>query len=222
MATTRRPRGILIAFEGIDGSGKSTQAALVAAHLADTKARHILVREPGTTPVAEAVRRILLERGKHAPGPEAEMFLYLAARADLYRRVILPALARGDFVLSDRCFWSTVAYQGRGLGLGVSKARALSLIATCGREPDLVVLLDLAPEEAARRRRGKADRIEARGNRYLAEVRAGFLALARRARGRAMVVNAHASPDMISLKILARIHALLRRRRRAAPRRGRG
>ncbi|HNR99102.1 MAG TPA: dTMP kinase [Planctomycetota bacterium] len=219
MATTARVPGILIAFEGIDGAGKSTQAALVADRLADTKTRALLVREPGATPVAEAVRRLLLERGKNAPGREAEMFLYLAARADLYRRVILPALDRGRFVLSDRCFWSTVAYQGRGLGLGVAKARALSLIATGGREPDLVVLLDLAPEEAAARRRGKADRIEARGSRYLAEVRAEFLALARRARGKAMVVNAHLPADTICLKILARLRALMRRRRRATPRR---
>ncbi len=219
MATTARVPGILIAFEGIDGAGKSTQAALVADRLADTKTRALLVREPGATPVAEAVRRLLLERGKNAPGREAEMFLYLAARADLYRRVILPALDRGRFVLSDRCFWSTVAYQGRGLGLGVAKARALSLIATGGREPDLVVLLDLAPEEAAARRRGKADRIEARGSRYLAEVRAEFLALARRARGTAMVVNAHLPADTICLKILARLRALMRRRRRATPRR---
>ncbi len=221
MATTQRRRGILIAFEGIDGSGKSTQAAMLAAHLSRAGARHALVREPGTTPVAEAVRKVLLERRKHAPGPEAEMFLYLAARADLYRRVILPALARGEFVLSDRCFWSTVAYQGCGLGLGVSKARALSLIATYGREPDLVILLDLPPEKAARRRRGRADRIEARGNRYLAEVRAGFLALARRARGRAMVVDACAPAHLISLDIITRLYALLRRRRRAAARRGR-
>jgi len=219
MATTARVPGILIAFEGIDGAGKSTQAALVADRLADTKTRALLVREPGATPVAEAVRRLLLERGKNAPGREAEMFLYLAARADLYRRVILPALDRGRFVLSDRCFWSTVAYQGRGLGLGVAKARALSLIATGGREPDLVVLLDLAPEEAAARRRGKADRIEARRSRYLAEVRAEFLALARRARGKAMVVNAHLPADTICLKILARLRALMRRRRRATPRR---
>ena len=212
-------KGKFITFEGIDGAGKSTQAALVADRLADTKTRALLVREPGATPVAEAVRRLLLERGKNAPGREAEMFLYLAARADLYRRVILPALDRGRFVLSDRCFWSTVAYQGRGLGLGVAKARALSLIATGGREPDLVVLLDLAPEEAAARRRGKADRIEARGSRYLAEVRAEFLALARRARGKAMVVNAHLPADTICLKILARLRALMRRRRRATPRR---
>ncbi len=211
MATTRR-RGVLIAFEGIDGSGKSTQIALLEARLARARARRLLVREPGTTPTAEAVREILLHRREHAPGPEAELFLYLAARADLYRHVILPALACGTIVLSDRCFWSTVAYQGRGLGLGTTKARELSLLATQGREPDLVILLDLPPREAARRRRGKADRIEARGNAYLAQVRAGFLALARRARTRVLVVDARTSIETIEASILAAVEKLLRTR----------
>jgi dTMP kinase len=213
MATTRRRSGILIAFEGIDGSGKSTQIALLEARLARTRLRRLLVREPGTTPTAEAVREILLHRHEHAPGPEAEMFLYLAARADLYRHMILPALSRGTVVLSDRCFWSTVAYQGRGLGLGTAKARELSLLATQGREPDLVILLDLPPKTAAQRRTGKADRIEARGDTYLAQVRKGFLALARGARDRVLVVDASASIETIQANILARVTKLVRPRR---------
>jgi dTMP kinase len=216
MATTRRRPGILVAFEGIDGSGKSTQIALLKERLTRARRRTLLVREPGTTPTAEAVREILLRRREHAPGPEAELFLYLAARADLYRHVILPALADGTIVLSDRCFWSTIAYQGRGLGLGTAKARALSLLATRGREPDLVVLLDLPPDEAARRRTGKADRIEARGNDYLAQVRAGFLALARGARDRVLVVDARTSIDAIATQVRARVAQLMAARRRRA------
>jgi len=213
MAEKHAPAGVLIVFEGIDGCGKSTQATLLAERLEEREEAVLLVREPGTTAVAEAVREILLHRTEHPLTPESELFLYLAARADLYDHVILPALAAGTTVVSDRCFWSTIAYQGAGLNLGVDVTRELSLIATKKREPDLVVLLDLPPEEAAARRRGPADRIERRGEEYLACVRAAFLTLAERSPATTLLLDAAADIDEIHATVLARVEPLLGARR---------
>ncbi len=115
MNEERTHQGVLIVFEGIDGCGKSTQAKLFTDRLTREGLEHRFVREPGTTPIAESVREILLHATTTALSPETELFLYLAARADLYRQEVLPALAAGQIVVSDRCFWSTVAYQGAGL-----------------------------------------------------------------------------------------------------------
>jgi dTMP kinase len=202
-------RGTLIVFEGIDGCGKSTQAELLAQRLAAKGLPHRFVREPGTTAVAEAVRQILLHAVENPLSPETEMFLYLAARADLYRHLVLPALDAGETVVSDRCFWSTVAYQGAGLGLGVERARELCLLATAHREPDLVFLLDLAPEQAARRRSGPADRIEGRGAAYAAGVREAFLELARRAADRTAILDGARPVDRLHRTIVARTEGLL-------------
>lgn len=194
----------MIAFEGMDGCGKSTQARRFAEVIQARKgqAACLLVREPGATPTAEAVRRILLESEAAAITPEAELFLYLAARADLYGRIILPALARGTTVVSDRCFWSTVAYQGAGLDLGVEQTRALSLVATQQREPDLVLVFDVPPDVAQKRLTGDADRIEGRDPAYRAKVRQAFLDLAEAAGPRAAVIDASASIDAIHQQVL--------------------
>ena len=203
--------GILIAFEGIDGCGKSTQAALLAERLRAEGRAVVHVREPGATPVAEAIREILLHGHDMHVSPEAEMFLYVAARADLYSRTILPALARGDTVISDRCFWSTIAYQGDGLGLGIDQARALSLLATRGREPDLVLLFDLPPAAARARSPGKEDRIEARGTDYLAQVRAAFLEMAARQPQAAAVLDGTGPIPELQREVMTCVRPLLER-----------
>jgi dTMP kinase len=114
-------------------------------------------------------------------------------------------------VVSDRCFWSTVAYQGEGLGLGVDTTRVFCLTATAQREPDLVVLLDVTPQAAAARRDGRTDRIESRGDEYLARVREAFLALAERAGDRVSVLDGTCSVEKTHAAVIKRVEALLGR-----------
>ncbi len=159
-------RGRFITFEGVDGCGKSTQLHLLADWLGGRLAGGLEVtREPGGTPLGAELRRLLLEaRGEDAPVPEAELLLFLADRAQHARRMILPALADGRWVLCDRYSDSTMAYQlaARGLAQG-DDARGETRIgdflrfAECGARPDLTIWLDLPPDEAALRMRARAD-----------------------------------------------------------------
>ncbi len=208
-ATPPQEQGRLIVFEGIDGCGKSTQAEMLYDCLKKHNRPVIHVREPGTTPAAEAVRKILLSTHDSFLSPEAELFLYLAARADLYKQTILPALQEGRMVLSDRCFWSTVAYQGGGLHLGVDHTYTLSLYATEQREPDFVFLFDLSPGQAALRRTGAGDRIESRSPAYLEEVRQTFLQLARQNAATTKVMDATCSIEEIHRRVVTETERFL-------------
>ncbi|MGQ0552078.1 MAG: dTMP kinase [Planctomycetota bacterium] len=192
--------GLLIAFEGLDGCGKSTQLERCARWLAGRLATPPLrVREPGGTPLGEAVRALLLAEG--AITPQAEMLLYMACRAELYERVVLPALARGETVLLDRSHYSTAAYQGAGLGLDLPGILELARLATGGRPPDRVLLFELPAAAAAGRLAGRAeprrDRIEARDAEYFERVAAGYRALARAEPERFVVLDAQRSPEAI-------------------------
>jgi dTMP kinase len=194
--------GRLLAFEGVDGSGKSTQLTRCARWLqAGAGAPAPLVaREPGGTPLGEAVRELLLAGG--AVGPLAETLLYMAARAELYQRVVLPALAEGRTVLLDRSHYSTAAYQGGGLQVDERTIDALTQVVTGGRLPDRVVLLDLPPHEAARRLAARPgdgpDRIERRDPAYFERVGAAYRDLARRDPRRFAVVDAAGTPDDVA------------------------
>jgi len=137
-------KGLFLSFEGVEGSGKSTQIALLAARLRAEGRDVLVVREPGGTPLAEEARRLVLDPA-HRPGSEAELFLMLVARADLVRRVIVPALERGAVVMADRFDLSTRAYQIGGRGLPAPAVLAANALATGGLEPDLVIVLDLPP-----------------------------------------------------------------------------
>jgi dTMP kinase len=149
---------LFISLEGVDGSGKTTQAALLAEALGpDT----LLVREPGGTEAAERIRELLADPGIELD-PMAELMLFLAARADLVARVILPALEAGQTVVADRFSDSSVAYQGTGRGLGGPEVIGLTAAATDGLWPDLTLLLRLEPEEGLERAEGE-DRLEAEG-----------------------------------------------------------
>jgi dTMP kinase len=198
--------GLLLAFEGVDGCGKTTQARLLQTWLEEQEPRRStrLLREPGGTPLGESVRELLLAGG--AIGARTEMLLYMAARAELYERIVLPALAAGETVLVDRSLYSTAAYQGDGLGLEQSHILDLGRQATGGRLPDRVVLLDLDPT-AARARLGErekkdgggdADRIEARGEAYFERVSAAYRCLAEADPERFVVVDADQSPDSVA------------------------
>jgi dTMP kinase len=164
-------RGLFVAFEGGEASGKSTQASRLAARL-----DAVLTREPGGTPVGEQIRNLLLDPSGVVDA-RAEALLMAAARAQHVAEVIEPALASGRHVVTDRFTGSSLAYQGFGRGLALEEVRALSAFATAGLEPDLYVLLDVEPSVAAARRSREHDRMEAAGDEFHRRVRDGFLAL---------------------------------------------
>jgi dTMP kinase len=158
-------RGKLIVFEGAEGAGKTTQIRLISERLAKAGIPVLAVREPGGTPVGDAIREILLESDHHM-NHAAEALLFMASRAELIAREIVPALSRGDVVLLDRFFLSTYAYQIVGRGLPEEEVRAANRLATGGLVPDLTLLLDVPPAEGLGRAdaRGKRDRMERSGD----------------------------------------------------------
>lgn len=181
--------GKLIVFEGGEGTGKTTQLNLAAAYLREARLDVVTAREPGGTAVGELLRQLLLRRQKPDLTAHAELFLYLAARAQLVAEVIKPALARGTVVLLDRYVHSTLAYQGYGLAVDLAggtaeenlkRVRLLCEATAAGAWPDVVFLLDLDAEQGLRRNASKvSDRIEERELIFHRRVRDGFLALAR-------------------------------------------
>ena len=203
--------GLFITLEGGDGSGKSTQAALLTEWLEQGGHTVLRSREPGGTDVGVAIRQIVLHhRGEVSP--RAEALLYAADRAQHVATKIRPALARGEIVIQDRYLDSSVAYQGAGRVLGATEVRDLSLWAAEGLLPDLTILLDL--DETVARGRLDADnkvfdRLEAEKSEFHARVRAAFLALAADEPGRFLVLDAAASVASIAERIRARVAALL-------------
>jgi dTMP kinase len=189
--------GLFITLEGIDGTGKSTQIRGLVRHLREGGHRVCVTREPGGTPVGERIRAILLATSTEKLAPLAELALIYAARAQHLAEVVRPALARGEIVVSDRYNDASMAYQGYGRGLGTADVRAFDRI-ICGRtQPDLTIILDLDPEHALARaqgretrRKSRRGRFEAQGLKFHQRVRAGYLAIARGAPGRAKVVRA--------------------------------
>src|SRR5215204_3954989 len=197
--------GRLIAFEGVEGSGKSTQLELLRRALErrggpgdrrggppENRSREVVVtREPGGTPAGERVRAVVLDPEVELH-PRAEALLFAAARAELVEEVIRPALERGAVVLSDRYLDSSLAYQGGARGLGVGPVTEVNRFATGGVVPDLVVLLDLDPAAGLARRAGQRDRIEAQDLDFHRRVRSAFRDLAAADPARFCVVDAAA------------------------------
>ena len=167
---------MFIAFEGVDGAGKSTQVRLLAEHLEGQGREVLLCREPGGTKLGEELRRILLVTGGEMD-PEVEVLLFMAARAQLCNKVIRPALEAGKVVISDRFLWSSVVYQGIVGGLGVEEVLSIGRVATRGLLPALTVLVDLDPEDS-HSGLDEDDRMESRGLDFQRRVREGFLSLA--------------------------------------------
>lgn len=182
--------GVLIAFEGGEGSGKSTQAALLAA-----KIGAVLTREPGGTPIGRRMRSIVLDPAVTDLDRRAEALLMLADRAQHVAEVIRPALARGDDVVTDRFSASTFAYQGWGRGLGLEDLKHLSWWAAAGVDADLVVLLDVPPEVAAVRRGEVPDRMEQAGIDFHRRVDEGYRVMAAAEPGRWVVVDGTGTPE---------------------------
>lgn len=190
-----------IAFEGGECSGKSTQAALLAARLDAT-----LTREPGGTPVGERIRALSLDPAVTVD-TRAEALLMAADRAEHVARVVAPALAAGRHVVSDRSAYSSLAYQGFGRGLPLDDVRRISDWASGGRWPDVVVLLDVGDDERAARMQRSRDRMEAAGDDFHDRVHAGFRALADAEPDRWLVIDGVGEVDDVAATIAARYAA---------------
>jgi dTMP kinase len=196
-------RGRLVAFEGGEGCGKSTQAARLA-----TKLGAVLTREPGGTAVGERVRDLLLDASLVGLDDRAEALLMAAARAQHVAEVVRPALAAGTDVVTDRYAHSSLAYQGFGRGLSLDDVQWLADWSTGGLWPDLVVLLDV-PAEVARDRLGALDRFEAEGAAFHQRVVAGFRTLASEDPGRWVVVDGAGTPDEVTARVWDAVSARL-------------
>ncbi len=191
---------MFISFEGLDGCGKTTQAAMLAAALELEGRTVVRVREPGGTPIGERIRELLLD-GDSVIGGAAEALLYAAARAQLVDQVILPALARGEVVVADRFIDSSLAYQGVARGLGLEQVLQANELATGGLMPDITLLLALPPELAAVRRGDTPDRIESENDGFHAAVAEGFAAAAARFPERIHVVDASGPPRAVLARV---------------------
>jgi dTMP kinase len=191
---------MFISFEGLDGCGKTTQAAMLADALELEGSEVVRVREPGGTGIGERVRELLLDPAA-VIAPAAEALLYAAARAQLVDQVIAPALARGATVVADRFIDSSLAYQGVARELGLDRILAVNQLATGGVMPDRTVLLRLPPDEAARRVGGSPDRIEAEQEDFHRRVADGFDEAARRFPDRIRVVDASGPPRAVLARI---------------------
>lgn len=198
--------GFFIVFEGGEGAGKSTQEARLAAALEERGLTVVRTREPGGTPAAEEIRRIVLSPENAGLDARAEALLFAAARGEHAARVIRPALERGDVVICDRYLDSSVAYQGYARGLGPKRVRDLSLWATGDLLPDLTIVLDIDPTQGLARFEQR-DRLEAEPLEYHQQVRAAFLTLAEEDPDRYLVLDARADVDSIAAGILDRVVA---------------
>ena len=193
-------RGLFVTFEGIDRSGKTTQARMLCDALGDDA---LGVREPGGTEVGERVREILKDPAVPL-GPEGEALLFAAARAELVARVIRPALAEGRVVVSDRFLDSSLAYQGAARGLGVDEVERVNAFATSGLRPDITFLLAIDPTAAAARA-GERDRFEDEGLALQEQVLAAYEELAGADPGRWRRIDAGRAPEEVHADVLAEV-----------------
>ena len=197
--------GRLIVLEGMDGSGKSSQATALADWLKLQGRQVVRCLDPGATPTGEALREILLHRNDLHLAGETEMLLYMAARAQLVREVIEPALADRAWVISDRFLMSNIVYQGHAGGLDPEVIRQVGRIATGGREPDLTLVLDVELETAASRLNRPLDKLEQRSDAYRQRVRQGYQFEAERSA--AVMIDASSDQQTVTASLLAAISA---------------
>lgn len=195
MSTLDKAR--FISFEGIDGSGKSTQATLFLDRLIQQGKEGILVREPGGTPISEAIRHVLLTKGNRQMVARTEALLMTASRSQLTKEVILPNLEQNRWVIADRYADSTLAYQGGGRELNLDWLQDLNKFATYDLEPNVTFVIDILPKEALRRRGQTEDRIEEEGITFQKQVRRTYLELAQQYSDRIIVIDGHMDREII-------------------------
>jgi dTMP kinase len=199
---------MFVTFEGVDWSGKSTQAELLADWLRAEGRSVVATREPGGIPVAEAIRDLVLHGDDMSPWTEAA--LYAAARAEHVAALVRPALERGDDVVCDRYLDSSVTYQGAGRGLGEERVRELSLLVTGGLLPDRTFVVLLDPESARKRSHDdQHDRIERAGADFMQRVDEAYRALAAREPERVIAVDGDRPPEEIAKEIREHVRELL-------------
>ena len=186
--------GKFVTFEGIDGSGKTTQINLLEEELIKCKISYEIFREPGGTKLSEKIRQILLDKETINLSPEAESLLFVAARSQLVSEKIIPALKKNKFVICDRYCDSTIAYQGYGRGLNIHSLNILNNFGTQNIQPDLTILLDVNPERAfARFEKSYSDRMELLGNDFFKKVQNGYHEIAKKSSNRYIVINGEKS-----------------------------
>lgn len=190
-------KGRFISFEGSEGSGKSTQAAMVLEYLQKRKIPVLLLREPGGVKISEAIRKLLLDVKNTDMTKESETLLYMASRAQMVEEILKPALKQGKIVLCDRYLDSTIAYQGYGNGVDVAAIQRIGEFATQGVAPGLTLLFDIQTEKGLARTNVVKDRIELRSVQYHRRVRKGYLALAKQEPRRFRVIQVNKGKDEI-------------------------
>jgi dTMP kinase len=210
MSTT--DRGLFITFEGPDGSGKSTQARMLAERLRGAGRAVLESVEPGGTPIGQQIRRILLDPANKELAATAELLLMFAARAQNVEQWILPALAQGKIVISDRFTDSSLAYQGAGRGLGAKTVLDLDRIACHGLTPDITFCIDIDSETGlarAQARGGAETRLEEQEIEFHHKVREAYHALARNEPQRFRLIDGNGTPEAIAAKIWIQLAPVL-------------
>ena len=194
--------GSLITFEGIDGSGKSTQIQMLEHEFNMLGVEYKTFREPGGTELSEKIRAILLDKENIELISTAESLLFAAARAQLTAEQIKPAIEKGKFVICDRFTDSTIAYQGYGRGLDIKQLEEINYIATAGLTPDITFILDISPEAAAVRMEAEAsDRMEETGVDFFRRIRGGYRQIKDQNPNRYRLINGEQSPENVFKEI---------------------
>jgi dTMP kinase len=215
MPLKQKPSGKMISFEGSEGSGKSTQIARLASRLQKLGYDVVTVREPGGTEIGEQIRNIIVHNSKgDEMCAETELLLFTAARAQLVREVIAPALTRGALVLSDRFLDSSTVYQGIGRNLAMDPVQQINRFAVGNVMPDLTLVIDVPMEVSLARIRQRAsdipDRMERENIGFYKKIREGYLVLAKSMPERLAVIDGAKTEDVIEKKIWAEVHKLVK------------
>lgn len=204
-------RGVFISFEGVEGSGKTTQARKLVDWLLANQLPHLFVRDPGSTVVGERIREVLLDRASRGMHARCELFLFLAARSQLTYEKILPALKERKIVVTDRFADSTFAYQSHARDLPRRLVAVFNRFAAAGLKPDLTFLVDV--DAAKRKERGKfSDRMETETESYHESVRRGYMALAGRAKKRFRVIDGERPVEDVHAEVMRHVKDFLQRK----------
>jgi dTMP kinase len=201
-------RGVFVSFEGGEGAGKTTQTERLLRRIEASGREALLIREPGGTPLGEELRQVLLHRRADV-SPEAELLLFLAARAELVRSVLRPALDAGNVVVCDRFSDSTLAYQGHGRGLDIAAIESMGRWATGGLAPDLTFFLDVPVEVGLTRKRADDDAFAREDRAFHERVRAGYQAIAAANPARVVTLDATLAPDVIEAAVWEKVGLLV-------------